>query len=243
MKALVTGASGFIGRWLVEKLLANDHGVRGYVRPTSRAAFLQDLGVELGHGDLGDPDALRQAAQGMDVIFHVAARVGVWGLPREYHQANVLGTRHVLQALVGAGVPRLVYFSSVAVYGKQTGLIDETRPPQRIGDPHGDSKIEAEEMVVESARANRFTFTILRPSLVYGASDYRYIPRVTHNILRGRMRVVGSGQNVAPLVYGEDVAEFALRAAESEAAIGEIFNVSSGEQVTWNEFLNTLAEY
>jgi nucleoside-diphosphate-sugar epimerase len=241
MNVLVTGASGFIGRCLVEKLLAGKHRVRALVRETSRVAPLQELGAELCYGDLRDPSSLPQAVRGADVVFHAAARVGVWGQPQEYHEVNVLGTRQVLEALVRAGVPRLVYFSSIAVYGRNTGLISETRPPQRTGDAHGDSKIEAEELVLASSRAQRFTWTILRPSLVYGRYDYKYIPRVAHNILKGRMRVVGPGTNFVPLIYGDDVADFAVRAAESEAAAGEIFNVSSGEPVTWKEFLTALA--
>ena len=178
----------------------------------------------------------------MDVVFHAAARVGVWGRPEEYYEANVLGTRHVLEAMQRAGLARLIHFSSVAVYGRNTGLIKETRALQRIGDPHGDTKIDAEEMVQESALSHGLAVTVLRPALVYGPFDYKYVPRTARNILKGRMRIVGSGQNIAPVIYGEDLADLAIRAAESEAAVGQTFNVSSCEPVTWQEFLSTLAD-
>jgi nucleoside-diphosphate-sugar epimerase len=177
----------------------------------------------------------------VDVVFHTAARVGVWGRPEQYHEANVLGTRHLVAAMRRAGVPRLIHFSSVAVYGRNTGFISETRPVQRTADPHGDTKIDAEEEVREGARVGGLAVTVLRPALVYGPFDHKYIPRTAANILRGRMRVVGRGDNFAPLLYGEDLADCALRAARSEAAIGETFNVASGEAVTWKEFLSTLA--
>jgi 2-alkyl-3-oxoalkanoate reductase len=242
MRALVTGASGFVGRVLVERLLAGSHEVRGFARPSSRVEHLRRFGVELCFGDLRDPESLYRAARGVDIVFHTAARVGVWGRPEEYFEANVLGTRHVLNAMRLAGVPRMIHFSSVSVYGMNTGLISETRPVQRTEDPHGDTKIDAEELVRERARVDGLAATVLRPALVYGPYDYKYVPQTARNILRGRMRVVGSGGNLAPLIYGEDLADCALRAAESAAAVGETFNVASGERVTWKEFLSTLAE-
>jgi nucleoside-diphosphate-sugar epimerase len=243
VKALVTGASGFVGRTLVETLLTANHQPRGFVRPTSRVEPLKRLGVELCFGDLRDPESLDRAAQGVDVVFHTAARVGVWGRPQEYQEANVRGTYHVLEAMRKAGVPRLVHFSSVAVYGLNTGLISESRPVQRIGDPHGDTKIDAEELVQESAQVHQLAVTVLRPALIYGPYDRNYIPRTAQNILKGRMRIVGPGDNFAPLIYGEDLAKLAVRAAESEAAAGQTFNVAGGEPVTWTEFLSTLADY
>src|SRR5262245_18503689 len=100
MKALVTGASGFIGRVLIHKLLARHAQVRGLVRRSSRVGALQRLGVELAYGDLVDLESLKEAARGVDVIFHPAARVEVWGSRQQFNEANVLGTRHVIEALL-----------------------------------------------------------------------------------------------------------------------------------------------
>lgn len=241
MRTLVTGAPGFVGRTLVEKLVAGHHHVRGFARATSRVEPLRRLGVELCYGDLRDLESLARAVQGVDVVFHAAARVGVWGRPAEYYDANVLGTRHVLEAMRRAGVARLIHISSVSVYGRNTGLISETRELQRIGDPHGDTKIDAEVMVREGALRHGFAVTVLRPALVYGPYDYNYIPRTARNILKGRMRIVGSGRNIAPIIYGEDLADLALRAAESDAAVGQTFNAAGCEPVTWQEFLSSLA--
>jgi nucleoside-diphosphate-sugar epimerase len=241
MRALVTGAAGFVGRTLIERLLVSRHQVRGFVRTTSRVESLRGLGIELCYGDLRDLESLDRAVRGVDVVFHAAARVGVWGRPEEYYEANVLGTRHVLQAMRRSRVARLIHFSSVAVYGRNTGLIKETRALQRIGDAHGDTKIDAEEMVRESALSHGLAITVLRPALVYGPFDYKYVPRTARNIVNGHMRIVGSGQNIAPIIYGEDLADLAIRAADSEAAVGQIFNVASCEPVTWQEFLSTLA--
>lgn len=242
MKVLVTGASGFLGRVLVERLAARAYVVRALVRPTSRVDFLRRLGVELCYGDLADRESLKRSARGVEIIFHTAARVGAWGNRQQFYETNVRGTHHVLEALRAARVPRLVYISSVYVYDRQKGIIDENAPYFKGRDPYSRSKMEAEALAQEYARRHRFALTVLRPSLIYGPHDHKFVPRVTANILKGRMRIIGSGENVAPLVYGEDVADGAILAAESEAAAGEVFNVSSGEPVTWNQFLTTLAQ-
>lgn len=243
MKALVTGASGFLGRVLIDKLLARDYTVRGLVRKTSPILPLKTLGVELKYGDLADRDSLIQAARGVDIIFHAAAHVGDWGTRDQFYQGNVVGTRNVIEAMLEAGVPRLLYVSSVAVYGRQEGTISEATPRRKSGDPYEDTKIEAEEMAMDLAARHRFALSIIRPSLIYGPYDYKFVPRVAENIRQGRMMIVGSGKNRIPLVYGEDVADGAIQAAESEAAVGGFFNISSGEPVNWNEFLTTLAQY
>jgi 2-alkyl-3-oxoalkanoate reductase len=242
MKALVTGAPGFVGRTLVEKLLAGQHHVRGLVRTASRVEPLRRLGAELYYGDLRDMESLDRAVKGVDVVFHAAARVGVWGRPEGYYEANVIGTRNLLEAMRRAGVARLIHFSSVSVYGSRTGLINETEPAERIGDPYGDTKIEAEALIRENTRRHGLAATVLRPSLIYGPYDYNYIPRTSRNILRGRMRIVGSGRNIAPLIYGEDLVDLAVRAAESVGAIGQTFNAAGIEPITWREFLSTLAD-
>ncbi|MBI1745091.1 MAG: NAD-dependent epimerase/dehydratase family protein [Acidobacteria bacterium] len=242
MRALVTGASGFIGRLISEKLMAANHRVRALVRKTSKVGPLKESGIEICYGDLSDFASLKQAGSGIDVIFHSAAHVGDWGTRDEFYQGNVVGTRNVIEALVAAGVPRLVHISSVAVYGRQSGIIKETTARRKIGEPYEDTKTEAEVVALDLANKHRFALTIVRPSLIYGPYDYKFVPRLAENLRKKRMMIIGSGRNIAPLVYGEDVADFAVLAASHPAAIGETFNVSSGEPVSWNEFLVTLAE-
>jgi nucleoside-diphosphate-sugar epimerase len=243
MKALITGASGFIGRVLTERLLTRNYPVRGLVRKTSRLEGLRKPAVELVYGDLADPESLRSACRGIDVVFHTAARANHWGPRDEFYRANVQGTRNVLEAVVAERVPRFIHFSSFAVYGRRRGLVQESCSRQRTGERYTDSKIDAEELVLEWARGREVAWTILRLGVVYGPHDPKWIPTLAENICKGRMRIVGSGDMPVPAVYGEDVADCAVLAAECPAAAGEIFNVLSGEDVTWKEFLSTLATY
>ena len=133
MKTLVTGASGFIGRVLVDSLRARGHQIRALVRPSSVVEPLIRQGVELMYGDLLDVDRLKEAARGIDVIFHAAARVEVWGTWRVSTRRNVQGTCNVIQALLAARVPRLVHFSSTSVYGRQSGTLDASQ--QSVSEP------------------------------------------------------------------------------------------------------------
>lgn len=242
MKALVTGATGFLGRAVAERLLTGGYQVRGLVRPTSQVEPLKRLGVELCIGDLLDRASLTRATQGVDVVFHTAARANHWGPWQTFYDANVLGVRHLVEAMRDAGVSRLVHFSSFTVYGRQTGRVHEDMPRQKIGDPYVDSKVEGEELVLALARQHRLHVTVLRPTSAYGPHDPKWIPTVAENIRRGWMRILGSGRSVAPIIYRTDMAEAAVLAAERPAASGEILNISSGEPVTWSEFFTTLAQ-
>ncbi len=243
MRVLITGASGFLGRTLAEKLAARNYTVRGLVRKTSRVQALQQLGIELCYGDLVDRDSLIAACRGADVVFHTAAEAGHWGPRRAFTTVNVQGTHNLMEAVAAARVSRLIHFSSATVYGWQLGRLTEQTPRQSMGDWYADSKIAAEELVLAAAERFGFALTVLRPGEVYGPYDQKWLPMLAENVRKGRMRVIGPGKTLVPAVYGEDVAELAIRAAESRAAVGEILNVGSGEKVTWEQFLSTLAAY
>lgn len=245
MKALVTGASGFIGRHVVEKLIGRGYRVRGLVRKTSHVAPLNSLGIELCYGDLGDLDSLKRAASGVDVLFHTAAQVGDWGTRKQFYDSNVAGTRHILAAMSAAGVRKLLYFSSIAVYGRpsfqQASHIREEAPCRRNGDPYFDTKVEAENLVAAYTKENKIAVSILRPSIVYGPYDHKFIPRLVQAIRQGKMVLIDSGHHKAPIIYVEDVADLSVLAAERDEANGEVFNVSTDEGVMWSQFLTELA--
>jgi dihydroflavonol-4-reductase len=192
MKALVTGATGFVGRVLVEKLFGRHYEVRGLVRSGKKDMALRRLGLEVCYEDLLDPDSLKRAAQGMDVVFHTAAKADQWGPRKAYEEANVQGTRHVLEAALAARVSWVIHFRSLVVYGQQTGTLTESTPLQKVGDRYADSKIDAEEMAWDLARKHSLPFTVVRPTSIYGPHRPKWIPTVAENIRKGRIFRAGS---------------------------------------------------
>src|SRR5579864_3987392 len=213
---LLTGATGLLGSHIAEALCARGEKVRALVRPQSDVGFLRGLGVELVEGDLLVPASLPQAVNGADIVYHCAARVGNWGTRREFRTDIVDTTRNLLEACGSAGVGRVLYVSSLSVYGHprepRNGRITEEEPfCQRLGllDHYCRAKAEAEML----AREYPSELTIVRPSWIYGPRDRNGFPRLVHALRDGWVSLVGSGDNPLNIVYAGDVAEGAIRAA------------------------------
>ena len=193
--ALVTGGGGFLGGAIVRKLL--DRGDR--VRSLSRGRYpeLEARGVACVQADLGDVEAMARAAQGCEVVFHVAAKAGVWGPYEEYYRANVLGTENVLAACRKAGVTRLVYTSSPSVVfdGKDMEGADESAPyPAHYEAAYPQSKALAEQAVLR-ANGPELATVALRPHLIWGPGDPHLTPRLLARARSGKLRRVGPGIN------------------------------------------------
>lgn len=170
MHVLVTGATGFIGRHLVERLIAAREHVKAFVRPASNVAWLDTLGVEVTRGDLGDAHAIERAADKCGVVFHLAAKTETAGLlsKHDVQVANIQGAENVARAAVRAGVERLVFCSSVAVYGRiaKNQLIDEdteTNPDS----PYGESKVLGEQVVLSARQRSGLPVVVARISTVW----------------------------------------------------------------------------
>jgi nucleoside-diphosphate-sugar epimerase len=173
MKVLLTGASGFLGTHLAELFVGAGHSVRALVRRTSRTDRLERLGVELVRGDMKDADSLRRAVEGVEVVVHAASTMA--GVPEEYVAATVEGTRSLLAAADQAGVHRVVYVSSIAVYPMR-----KLPPGQAVAEDSGyeedplfltnytKSKIGADRAALECAARGKMQVFVLRPGLLYG---------------------------------------------------------------------------
>jgi ornithine--oxo-acid transaminase len=239
---LVTGASGFIGGHLAQRLVKEGLPVRCLVRTTSDTAQLDKLDVELAVGDLTDPQSLTRAAAGCRHVFHCGAMVSDWGTAAEIAAVNVDGTRNLLEAATSAGVKRVVHVSSTDVYGYPGAPgIDESYTATRFANWYAQTKREAETEVRRAQATHGLEAVILRPATVYGPRSVDVVGEIARSIRAGRMLLVDGGRAVAGLLYVENLVDAALLAMRSDAAPGHAFNLSDGLSVTWREFTNGLA--
>ncbi|MEA2631259.1 MAG: 2-alkyl-3-oxoalkanoate reductase, partial [Chloroflexota bacterium] len=206
MNALVTGGGGFLGGAIVARLVARGDAVRSLSRgdyPAMRA-----MGVEQVRGDLADPDAVARAVDGCAVVFHVAAKAGIWGPYAEYHRSNVEGTRNVIAACRAGGVGRLVFTSSPSVVfdGRDMEGADESVPyPRRHDAAYPATKAEAERLV-RAADGDDLATVALRPHLIWGPGDNHLIPRLLDRARRRRLRRIGAANKLIDSVYVDNAA-------------------------------------
>lgn len=168
---LVTGATGFIGRHLTERLLGSGAKVRILVRTESEHKVSPCLRqhADIVRGDLGDPESLRQATRGASRVFHCAGYVLDWGRSSDYLDANVEGTRLILEASADAKVERFVHLSSIAVFGVPSPVYFDDETPHAPGrDHYSRTKSEGEKLVLRYHAEERLNVTVLRPAVVYG---------------------------------------------------------------------------
>jgi nucleoside-diphosphate-sugar epimerase len=240
---LITGATGFIGGHLAERLVQEGHQVRCLVRASSDTSLLDKLDVEIAVGDLTSARSLAGAAHGCRYVFHCGALVSDWATTKEITRINVEGTRNLLEASVGASVQRFIHFSTTDVYGYPGGAaIDETHTPTRFRNWYAQTKLTAEAEVRRAEKAHALDAIILRPATVYGPRSTEVIGEMARAIRGGNMLLVDGGRAVAGLCYVDNLIDAAVLALRHDAAPGHAFNISDGLGVTWKEFTNGLAK-
>lgn len=237
MKALVTGANGFTGSHVAKALLQRGDAVVGFVRQSSNLSRLKDCNVQFAYGDITDVDALKQAMTGVDVIFHTAAYVEL-GLVNvaEMERVNVEGTRAVLEAMQAAGVPKMVYCSTIGVYGDTQGsTIDETFQRQQadFSSAYDSTKYKAQQLVNQAVAEGKHIVSVM-PSGIFGSDDPHFGP-VLQTFQRGKLKVWAGGDRVTGIVHVDDLAQAMLLAAE-KAAPGSHYIISTGDMTTREMF-------
>ena len=245
MEILVTGGGGFVGSYVIERLLARGYSVRSIGR--SAQPKLAAMGVEVICGDLTDATVVSSACQGVDAVFHVAARAGVWGSWESYYQPNVVGTRNVVAACRVQSVGRLVYTStpSVVFNGEPISGGDESLPyGQNWLCHYAHTKAIAEQ---EALAANSETLRIvaLRPHLIFVPGDPHLLPRVIDSVTAGRLKIVGDGTSRVDVSYVGNVADAhldAFDALESGRGAGQAYFISQGEPVDLWPWVNSILE-
>jgi nucleoside-diphosphate-sugar epimerase len=244
---LVTGGGGFLGRYIVEQLLANGRQVRIF----SRGAYpqLQAANVDVVQGDLRDPLAVQNACRDVQTVFHTAAVPGVWGSRQLYFGTNLNGTQNVINACLQHGVQRLIYTSSPSVVFDGTDHIDadERLPyPTRWLCHYPHSKALAEQQVLAAAGTQGLRTVSLRPHLIWGPRDNHLIPRLLQAARSGRLRQVGDGTNVVSVAYVENVAAAHLQAErslqQSTTISGRPYFINEPQAVNLWTWINQLLE-
>jgi 2-alkyl-3-oxoalkanoate reductase len=240
MNVCLTGGTGFVGGALLRRLLAEGASVRVLARPSRRADILEALGAEVVRGDVRDQQAAARAFAGRDVVYHVAAMVEGRGGKQEYFETNVGGTEQVLRTCLREGVRRVVYTSSIAVYGpaRKGEPINESTPyddaPEKR-DFYAQSKIEADRLAAGFAERTRLAVTILRPGIVFGPG--KALPM---GLLGTRLGSVGlvigrRGQRI-PLNYIENLIDaMELAAAGTDPGLQQ-YIVIDDDNLTLGEY-------
>ena len=244
MKALVTGGGGFLGGAVVRLLRQRGRDVRSLTR--SAYPWLDEFGVEQCYGDLADPAAVEKAVAGVDMVYHVAAKAGVWGRYADFYATNVTGTENVLAACKRHGVRRLVYTSTPSVVhgGGDLEGADESVPyPKHFEAYYPETKAKAEQAVL-AANGPDLATVALRPHLIWGPGDPHLVPRLLARAREGKLRRIGSRPVKVDVTYIDNAADAHVLAGEKltagAACAGKAYFVSNGEPVELWAFVDRI---
>lgn len=249
---LVTGGDGFIGSHLVDRLLAEGATVRvlAHYTPSGRLGWLhgREADVEILPGDVRDGDRVLQAVEGQEVVFHLAALIGIpysYESPESYVQTNVMGTYHVLNSSRRAGVERVVHTSTSEVYGTALSVpIDETHPLQPQS-PYSATKVGADMLAISFHRSFDLPVAIVRPFNTYGPrqSTRAVIPSLLGQMYGDTERIrVGAVSPTRDFNYVSDTVNGFLAVATADRATGEVVNIGSGREISIGELIELLFE-
>ena len=244
MKVLVTGAAGFIGGHLLDRLLERGDEVRALVRPGENTGYLQTLaGVEIRQGDVTDAASLKCAVKGVQRVYHIAAKTGPWGPEKIYTATNVQGLVDLIYAAMDAGVQRIVHTSSITVYGHHLrGIVTEDYGYHIENNPYSRSKIAGEMTVFTLVKEYGAPVVVVRPAWVYGPRDNNSFGRLVSRIEKQNCFIIGNGMNSVPVVSVQDVAQGIIKAGDAgNQVIGQAYNIADDRYVTQIEYLNTIA--
>lgn len=247
MKSIVTGGGGFLGSYIVRALVEQGKEVVSLSR--GKYSELEHPSVTQVQADLKDLESLKRAFKGASEVFHVAAKVGIWGKWKDFYQTNVVGTENVLKACKANRISKLIFTSSPSVVfgGSDQKGVDESSPyPQSFLSPYPHSKSLAEKLVLsENGKDGLFTVA-LRPHLIWGKGDRFLIPRVIEQAKNKKLLRVGDGKNLVDITHVRDAAQAHVDAAEkltphSEIA-GKSYFLSQGSPLLLWNFIDKVLE-
>lgn len=242
MRTLVTGGGGFLGGAIVRRLVSS----RDNVRTLQRGHYpdLDALGVECIRGDIADPEIVDLAVAGCDRVFHVAAKVEMWGPREPFRLANVVGTENLLQSMRRHGVGKLVFTSSPSVVhgGDNIEGATESLPyPDHFEAAYPETKAKAERLVL-AANSPELSTVALRPHLIWGPDDTTLVAIIVNRARAGQLRLVGDGSNLIDTVYIDNAVDAHLLAAErlgpDSACAGRAYFITNDDPRPIREIIN-----
>lgn len=238
---LITGATGFIGRFLTQELCSRGYtDITAIVRRTSNTGFLKNKGVKIVLGDVADKESLGAVRGEYDVVFHCAGLVSD-GNEKALSQVNILGTENVCRWAFERKIKRFIYVSSVAVNSGNTEVPLTENRPYKATSLYGLSKLEAEKIAV-GFRERGLSMVIVRPCMVYGEGEPHMVPFLAR-IIRSRLLFLPNrGKTKLHLVSVRNVAACLVHCMEDARASGEVFNVADNEVLTVGEIFEIFAK-
>jgi nucleoside-diphosphate-sugar epimerase len=240
-KVLLTGATGFTGRALCERLVAGGEQVVVFARPSSNVESLRALGVEIRVLEMTDAAAVAAAFEPFDRIFHIAAAFRTeHDHIDEFRQANVTVTQRLMDAAMRAKCGRFVHCSTVGVQGEIDDPPADETYRYKPGDNYQQTKMEGEQLVLDYIRRG-LPCSIVRPVGIYGPGDRRFL-KLFKPIRHGRFVMIGNGSSLYHLTYIDDLVDGFLLASRHPAALGEIFTIGGARYTTLREMVNAIAD-
>ena len=234
---LVTGATGFLGKYVVDELVEYGYQVRAFGRNSKVGRSLENSSVSFFQGDLAKADDVLEACKGMDLVVHAGALSTVWGPWEDFYQANVLGTKYVLEACRQTGIQRLVYISSPSIYAApkdQLAIKESDAPEENNLNNYICSKLASEKLFKDYPDVPSI---ILRPRGLFGIGDTSILPRVINLSQKIGVPLIGDGRQLMDMTCVENVALAIRLALEAPEAKGEVYNITNGEPRAFRDLL------
>lgn len=233
MKTLVTGATGFLGGALTHRLHSMGWHVTALGRNQTKLNELEGDGIRNVRTDITKKDEVTASFSDFDLVFHCAAFPSPWGRFEKFYQANVIGTRNIVQACLENKVKRLVYVSTPSIYfnyGSHIGVKESDPLPKPISHYAHTKRLAEEE--IDKGFAQGLAVVSIRPRALFGEGDTVIFPRLIPRLRSGRLPILGDGENIVDLTYIQNVVDALLLCAESPAnTLGKKYNISNGEPV------------
>jgi nucleoside-diphosphate-sugar epimerase len=239
---LVTGAGGFVGKFVSKLLLEQGYKVRAMIRNPDQAAALETLGAEVVIADMKDVDSLRKAVAGVQGVFHIAALFRQAGLPEsEFDAVNAVGTKNLFEVSVAEGVSRIIHCSTVGVIEPKQDMPSTEEDPYSPADMYQRSKMDGEKIALEFYQNGTISGVVIRPAMIFGPGDDRTL-KMFRMISKGHFFYVGKGDKLVHWIDVRDLARAFLLAMQHEERNAEIYIIPGKKPVSLKEMADLIAD-